>query len=267
MARADCKVCGRDDKEEIEEIAVSQGPRAAGRAAGCSHYAVMRHMANHLTGVAPEKPSFGVVVPCSPTPAFAMPPKLEPKQKPKPKPISASPPPSLAVVPYKQRFPRVAALQTEQERRHYLAELFRLGRFHGFRTTGHLSLLWDDLGPFEFAELVTRAATEANFRRGSEQARRSALLGLVEKYIKKADKKDDLKTVARLVETLARLDVPVGMDMMTALLNSDAWRVIAPGLMKKFPAAFEYVHSELVAEESRKRQALAPMTVESNQDG
>jgi hypothetical protein len=168
---------------------------------------------------------------------------------------------------YRERYPHIAGMKTASDRRRYLNDLFRLGRFHGLRTAGLLSMIWDDLGPIEFAELVSQAAIETNFRRGSDQARRVVLLGKVEQLFTKAVKANDLKTAARLLETWARLDVPVGLDMMTALLNSDAWRVIAPGLMKKFPAAFEYVHSELVAEESRKRQALAPMTVESNQDG
>jgi len=266
MARVDCKLCNRDDKEAIEEIALADGPRAAARVVGCSHNAVMRHMANHMANNTKhdvsETPTFEKVDPAT---LAQTPPK--PKPRAKQKPIPVYPTPSSAVAPYKQQFPHIAALQTAQERRHYLADLFRRGRFHGLRTSGLLSLIWDDLGPIEFAELVTQAAIETNFRRGSEQARRVVLVGKVEQLFTKAVKANDLKTAARLLETWAKLDVPIGVDMMTALLNSEAWRVIAPGLMKKFPEAFEFVHGELVAEESRKRQALAPMTAESNQDG
>ena len=262
MSRADCKVCVRNDKEEIEDIAVSKGPRAAGRAAGCSHNAIMRHMKKHLNGATSETPSFEAV---EPTPPLSVPTLSAPK--PKQKPIPVYPPSPAAVVPYKQRFPRIAALQTAQERRQYLAELFRLGRFHGFQTTGHLSLLWDDLGPCEFAELVTQAATEANFRRGSEQARRAALVSQVEVRYREAVKAKDRKTAARLLETWGRLDVPVGVDMLTALMSTTVWPILARVLRKKDPALIEELQGELVAEESRKRQALAPMTVESSQDG
>lgn len=259
MSRVECKVCGRDDQEEIEDIAVSKGPRAAGRAAGCSHNAIMRHMKNHLSGVI-EKPSFEVVEPVQPS--------SDPtRAAPKPKPIPVYPPSSSAVVPYKQRFPRIAAMQTEQERRHYLADLFRRGRFHGFETTGHLSLLWDDLGPCEFSELVTQAATEANFRRGSEQARRAALVGQVEVRYKEAVKAKDRRTAARLLEIWGRIDVPVGVDMLTAVMSSAVWPILARVLRRKDPSLIDELQGELAAEEARARAALAPMTVESSQDG
>jgi hypothetical protein len=257
MGRADCKVCHREDREEIEELAVTDGPRAAGRAAGCSHNAVMRHMAKHTSGVVLERPVFEAVAPK----------QKVPKPKPSPKPLPVIPVPSAIVAPYKRRFPRVAALVTMQERRHYLAELFRQGRFHGFRTTGHLSLLWDDLGPMEFSELVSRVAIEANFRRGSEQARRVALLSKAENALKKATDAGEWSVVARLFETLARLDVPVGVDLLTALASTQAWPLVAKELQAKFPEAAEMVLGTLVAEEARRRQVSAPVLVEADQAG
>ncbi len=248
MARADCKVCEHEDKDAIEAVALSDGPRAAGKLAGCSHNSVMRHMKKHFINPAPPRASD---------------PELKDLRAVPPRSAEAS----AVALAYKRKYPHIYGLKTASDRRRYMGDLFRLGRFHGLRTSGLLSLIWDDLGPIEFAELVSQAAMETNFRRGDLQARRVVLVGKVEQLFAKAVKANDLKTAARLLETWAKLDVPVGMDMMTALLNSDAWRVIAPGLMKKFPAAFEYVHSELVAEESRKRAALAPMTVESSQDG
>lgn len=178
-------------------------------------------------------------------------------------PIPAKPVPvgSVARATYKEKHPDIAAITTPRERRHYLANLFRLGRFDGLRTAGLLGMIWDDLGPLEFAELVSDAAIETNFRRGSEQARRVVLLGKVERLFKKAMANGDLKTAARLLETWAKLDVPVGVDMMTAMLGQEAWRVIAPKLLAKYPMVFEEMHRELVAEEARKRQALAPASV------
>jgi hypothetical protein len=281
MARIDCKLCGRDDKLRIEEIALQQGPRAAGRAAGISHNAVMRHMARHVSAQPETEPSpeetplegatesdavLESVQDTSPlpdlhpveshTPAEATPPATPEETK------------TLAVVvannKHKERFPHVAALATDIERRRYLHDLFRLGRFDGLRTAGLLSLIWDDLGPIEFAELVSRAAIEINFRRGSEQARRVVLLGKVERLFQMAVDAKDLKTAARLLETWARLDVPVGVDMLTALASTTAWPLVAKELQAKHPEAFDTVYGALVAEEARRRQVAAPALVESD---
>lgn len=166
---------------------------------------------------------------------------------------------------YKEKFPDVARLISAQDRKRYLANLFRLGKFHGLRTAGHLSLIWDDLGPIEFAELVSQVAIETNFRRGSEQARRVALLGRVERLLDAAEKDNDRKGAARLAELLLRYDVPVGTDLLTALASTAAWPLVARELQAKHPEAFNTVYSTLVAEEARKRQALAPATMETDQ--
>jgi hypothetical protein len=165
---------------------------------------------------------------------------------------------------YKARYPQVAALTTIPERRHHLSNLFRLGRFHGLRTAGHLSLLWDDLGPIEFAELISQTAIETNFRRGSEQARRVALLGRVERLFYKAAKDDDVKTAARLAELLLRYDTPVDVDLLTALASTAAWPLVARELQSKHPEAFETVYGTLLAADARKRQVAAPTLVESD---
>jgi hypothetical protein len=233
------------NKEDIESLALEEGPRAAARAVGCSHNAVMRHMKKHFINPVPPKRSD---------------PELKDLRAVAPR----SPQAAADVLAYKRQYPHIAGLKTASDRRRYLNNLFRLGRFYGLRTSGLLSMIWDDLGPIEFAELVSQAAIETNFRRGSEQARRVALLGRVEQLFQKAVKNEDLKTAARLVETLARLDIPVGVDLMTALASSHAWPIAARVLQKRDPALLEEILGELNAEEARKRQVLAPTLVESD---
>lgn len=164
---------------------------------------------------------------------------------------------------HKKQFPKTAAITDAKERRRYLMHLFNQGEFCGLRTAGHLSLLWDDLGPIEFAELVSQAAIEANFRRGSEQARRVVLLGQAEKLYRQAVKAKDLKTAARILETRARLEMPVGIDLMTALAGTEAWQLVAPKLRLISNEAFDVVYGALQAEESRRRQLSAPVTIEA----
>lgn len=248
MARSDCKVCAREDVGDIETLALEKGPRAAARVVGCSHNAVMRHMANH-TGTTPLSPkAIGEEIKAA-------------------RPTTARLPQVAAyVTAYKAKFPEVARLTSMEDRKCYLANLFRLGRFNGLRTSGHLSLIWDDLGPLEFAELISSVASETNFRRGSEQARRVALLGHVERLFFDSVKAKDRKTAARLLEIWAKLDVPVGVDLMTALASTAAWPLVARELQAKHPEAFETVYGALVAEASRKRQALAPTTIVQHDD-
>lgn len=164
---------------------------------------------------------------------------------------------------YKARFPRVASLVTHNERRRYLIELFRLGRFHGLQTAGHLALLWDDLGPLEFSELVTGAAMELNFRRGSDAARKVVLIGLLEKAVRMAVKNEDPKTVARLAEVWARVDGLTGeQGLLPASIQTEAMRLIAQEL-QRFPEAASAVHARLAAEDARKRAVLAPPVIDT----
>ena len=247
MARSDCKLCGREDVGEIEVIALERGPRAAARLAGCSHNAVMRHMANH-TGTTPVSPVAMAEEIKAIRPSTARLPQV-----------------AAYVAAYKAKFPELTKITSMADRKHYVANLFRLGRFNGLRTAGHLSLLWDDLGPVEFAELITTVAMETNFRRGADQARRVALLGRIERLIDDAVKDGDRKTAARLLEIYARYDVPVGGDMRAELLNSEAFPIVARVLRERSPETFDAIHGALVAEEARKRQALVPATLGDDQ--
>lgn len=247
MARGGCCLCGKEDeeREKLELVAIKEGPRACARLAGCSHNSVMRHMDRHFA-----KQDL---------------PKVEKTEL---KETRATPPRTPQAIQdaafYKLKYPHIVALTVYSDRKRYLVNLFRNGRFHGLRTAGLLSMLWDDLGPIEFAELVSQAAIETNFRRGSEQARRVVLIGKVETLFRKAMAKEDIKTAARLLETWAKLDVPVNVDLMTALVSTAAWPIVARELQAKAPETLDLILGALTAEEARKRQASAPITVEAS---
>jgi hypothetical protein len=255
-----CKVCAREDQARIEAIALRDGPRAAGRVADCSHNAVMRHMARHAKAV--------------PVEAEPVKPKEEPTPAPRPAPVAPSPslpkpdakPPSpprpgaAPARPLKERYPHVVAITTAHDRKRYLGKLFSQGRFEGLRTSELLSQIWDDLSMFEFSELVSQAAIEADFRRGSSQARRVTLIGMVERALRRVIKKGDDKAVPNLAKLWAQLDgvLLAETDAAVALASSQAWRIAAPVLQQRYPEALAAIHAALAAEEQKKRAALAP---------
>ena len=193
-------------------------------------------------------------------------PEPEPELEPEPEPSAPTPPPVITSTPEaaaaKLRHKRIAAKKTPIERRRYLQGLFSRGRFDGLKTAWLLSQIWDDLGPIEFAELVSQSAIELNFRRGSAQTRRVALLGKVEMLFSMAVKNKDLRAATRLLETWLKLDVPVDVDLMSAVASTAAWPLVARELQQHNPDAFERVYGVLSAEEARKRQALAPTTID-----
>lgn len=156
--------------------------------------------------------------------------------------------------------------RTTEARRRYLIDLFRQGRFYGLQTAGHLALAWDDLGALEFSELVTSAAAELNFRRGSDQARRVVLVGILEKCVRMALAQEDPKTAARLAEIWAKIDqLTAEQDLQSAALKHEAMRLIA-GALQRHPAALADVHATLAAADAQKRAALAPVTVTTEPD-
>jgi hypothetical protein len=256
-----CKVCAREDQSRIEAIALRDGPRAAGRAAECSHNAVMRHMARHAKAVAVAVVETEPTKPERDEPAASPPTPLESLPKPDPAPPPPKHPrPNAASRPLKDRYPHVAALKTPQDRKRYLAKLFAKGRFEGLRTSELLSQIWDDLSLFEFSELVSQAAIEADFRRGSSQARRVTLIGVVERAVRRVVEKGDDKAIVGLVKLWAQLDgvLLAETDASVALASSQAWRVAAPVLQQRYPEALAEVYTALAAEEQKKRAALAP---------
>jgi len=262
-----CKVCAREDQGRIEEIALNDGPRAAGRAAGCSHNTVMRHMTNHAraTGIKaePTVPSKNKPVPPSPQPPVPLPAPDPPSRAAPLAPTKRPRPGTLSARPVKERYPHIAAITAMQDRKRYLGKLFAQGRFEGLRTSELLSQIWDDLNTFEFSELVSQAAIEADFRRGSSQARRVSLIGVVERAVRRVIKKGDDKAIANLVKLWAQLDgvLLAETDAATALVSHHAWRVIAPVLQRRCPEVLAEVHGVLLDEEQKKRAALAPSTV------
>lgn len=162
----------------------------------------------------------------------------------------------------------ITALRTRRERRLYIAQLIRAGVFGRAAVSQQLQICWDDLSPLDFNELVAQAADNVQAWRGTQQARRLTMLGRIQSVYKKAIRGGDMKTALRCVEVEARLDgLGNETDLLTGLAMSSAWRIAAQTLQNHYPDALALVHANISAEESRKRQALAPMTVESSQDG
>lgn len=162
----------------------------------------------------------------------------------------------------------ITALRTLKERRAYIGQLIRAGVFGRAAVSQQLQICWNDLSPLGFTELVAQAADDVQAWRGTQQARRLTLLGRIQSVYKKAVRGGDMKTALRCVEVEARLDgLGNETDLLTGLAMSSAWRIAAQTLQNHYPDALALVHANISAEESRKRAALAPMTVESSQDG
>lgn len=240
-----CSICalGPERRADVEKMARDEGHRKAGRVFGLSYQAIGRHLApEHLIRVELATPEEAPAAPPAPP--------ANPSRKP--------------ALPYKARYPRVAALQTPDERKGYITELLRRGRFHGFRTVGHLSLLWDDLGPLEFSDLVSRAADDLNVRRGSETARRIVIARKCELIYAKAMAAGDLRTAARILATWVAVETPID-SALHAATSSQAFAVIAQAL-QQYPEALSAVHAALAAEDARKRAACAPPGMEPRPD-
>ncbi len=153
-------------------------------------------------------------------------------------------------------------------RKRYIGRLLRTGTFAGLPTLDRLRRIWPDVSMLGLAEITAQAAMEADFLRGTRQARRLVVLAKADKIYRLAMDKEDLKTALKALEFSTKVDgVSAEPDLVASLASSQAWAITARVLQAKFPEAFEAIHGELVAEESRKRQALAPMTVELSQDG
>lgn len=162
----------------------------------------------------------------------------------------------------------VATIRDYKSRKAYVGKLLRTGTFNGMPTLERLRGCWPDLTMLQLAEITAQAAMEADFLRGTRQARRLVVLAKADKIYREALDKKDLRMALKALEFATKVDgVSAEPDLVASLASSQAWAITARVLQAKFPEAFEAIHGELVAEESRKRQALAPMTVESNQDG
>lgn len=249
-----CSVCKlkKDRRVEVEAVALSDGPREAARRFKLSHQAIGRHLAadHHVRDGAPK------VSPPEAPPAAPEPAALRPLKRPRPGTVPAR--------PAKERFPYIAALTTPQERKRYLGKLFSQGRFEGLRTSELLAQIWDDLNAVEFSQLLTQASMEADFRRGSSQARRVALIGIVEQAVRRVAKRGDDKALANLVKLWAQLDgvLLAETDAAVALASSRAWQVAASVLQQRYPDAHAAIHAALAADQLKTHVALAPPVVE-----
>lgn len=153
--------------------------------------------------------------------------------------------------------------RTEAERRRYLLDLFRLGRFRGLQTAGWLAIVWDDLSFAQLSELVTTVAMELNFVRGSDVARKITLLGAIEQAIQIALRNEDVKGVANLSARWAEIDsLKTEQGLLPAASQMEAMRLIAQEL-QRFPEAASAVHARLAAEDARKRAVLAPPVIDT----
>lgn len=258
-----CVVCARPDRDKIEEIAFEKGPRETARIVGIWHSSISRHMKGHLgRQVTSVEPGEGEERDAAIEDLDAVPAVLNiPPAKHAAKEAKKAAPAERGGI-YKARFPKIAAIVGHADRKRYLARLFSKGQFHGLRTSEHLARIWDNLDLPAFAELVSQAAGEADFRRGSVQARKLAILGKVQTVLDQAIEAKDIKTAAALLKTWAQLDGVVNdIDPITALASQPYWR-LATQVLQKYPAALSEIHETLLAAEAQKRAALAPVLVQ-----
>lgn len=161
----------------------------------------------------------------------------------------------------------ITALRTRKERRAYIGQLIRAGVFGRAAVSQQLQICWNDLSPLDFTELVAQAAENVQTWRGTQQARRLTLIARTQRICKKADRAGNHLAALRCVEFEARLDgLGNETDLLNGLATSAAWRIAAQTLQNHAPDALALVYAAISAEESRKRAALAPMTVDSSQD-
>jgi hypothetical protein len=149
-------------------------------------------------------------------------------------------------------------------RKRYIGKLLRTGTFNGMPTLERLRGCWPDLTLLQLAELVAQAAMEADFLRGTRQARRLVVLAKADKIYREALANKDLRMALKALEFSTRVDgVSAEPDLVASLAASQAWAITARVLQSKHPEAFETIHAELVAEEARRRQISAPVLVDS----
>jgi hypothetical protein len=149
-------------------------------------------------------------------------------------------------------------------RKRYVGKLLRTGTFNGMPTLERLRGCWPDLTMLGLAEIVAQAAMEADFLRGTRQARRLVVLAKADKIYRESMELKDYKMALRALEFTTKVDgISAEPDLAASLASSQAWAITARVLQAKFPEAFEAIHGELVAEEARRRHVLAPAMVES----
>jgi hypothetical protein len=268
-----CTICRNPHRSYIDLAVRNQGQRATAKQFEVSRQAIQRHIEKgHCT----EPSSNTKFEPIK----FV---NLDPKSK-TPKVAAKETLPDGAVIEQPKRAPKsaldaerranagiesaLAAITDYGERKAYVGKLLRTGTFDGMLTLERLRGCWSDLSLLQLAEIVAQAAMEADFLRGTKQARRLVAIAKAERIHKECMDKGNHPTALKALEFTTKLDgLFAEADLATALAASQAWSIAAKVLQTKYPEAFEAIHGELVTEEARRRQALAPVTIEATTEG
>jgi hypothetical protein len=285
-----CRVCAHSDRAKLETSVARAGQRKTAKVFGISRQAIQRHYDPvHLEEI-------GGLIRTDAAPTEDATPFADPPVDP-PSPDDHEPDEELQADtrPHASRKRRKKRQRSRKERHERKAEpkrpkaetlmaaarlcedyiarkrliskLLRTGSFDGMPTLERLKRAWPELSMLQLAELVAQAAIESDFLRGTRQARRLVILAKADRIYRTALERKDLKTALRALEFTVRVDgISAEPDLIAALASSQAWTITARVLQSRFPEAFDAIHGELVAEEARKRQALAPATLESSSD-
>lgn len=141
----------------------------------------------------------------------------------------------------------------------YFAKRIRGGTLNGARVVEHLRANHPDLDVHELVESMEQAAQEIRFMRGTELVRRLTLVSRAEYVYRAALAAGDHKAALRVLEFIAKTDgLTAELSPLAALMASEAWRTIAPGMMARYPEAYAFAVTAIAAEEQKKRAALAP---------
>jgi hypothetical protein len=274
-----CQICQHEQRIQIDLSTQTVGQRATAKRFDVSRQSIQRHLEKGHSDDDSSASGEGTPTVSAQTPKVNTPSRtvksVKEKRPQKPqKPEKPQPPPADDVFaddaepddePEQHESKTNRAIGTIRDyanRKRYLGTLLQTGSFRGMSTLNQLQSCWPDLTMLQLAEVVAQAAMELDFFRGTRQTRRLVALARAERIFRKTMGKGDEKTALRTLEFIAKQEgTSAEPDLMAALAASQAWAIAARVLQSKFPEAFEAIHGELVAEEARKRQALAPTTV------
>lgn len=260
-----CTICNHPRRQDIEDSALDIGARKTAKAYGVSRQALGRHMAPG------HRESRGIPVPGEPDATGADLPidAVMPEDEILAAEMGVEPEPPIEGPKRPQSRPRpvvgavdIGKFLTNLERKRHIGRLLRTGAFNGMATLGRLQAAWPDLDLLGLSELVAQAAMESDYLRGTKQARRLVVLARADRLYRMALDQKDVRTALKCLEFTVRTDgVSAEPDLAVALAASQAWRIAAHSLQTRFPEALTVIHEALSAEESRKRQAIAPSTI------
>jgi len=281
-----CPIC-RNEKRVYIDIAVStQGQRATAKQFGVSRQSIQRHIDKGHCSEPIEIPPGAKLEPVKVAPreipdnpplvdetlayegiGDAKPDAPQEKAPKRRKPAKLPPPRRIVDRRTVTEHERTLATITDYpSRKAYVGKMLRTGTFNGMPTIERLKGCWPDLTYLQLAEITAQAAMEADFLRGTRQARRLVVIAKADKIYRDAMSEKDYRTALRALEFYVRVDgVSAEPDLIASLAASQAWTVAAKVLQERFPDAFDAIHGALVAEEARKRQALVPATLGDDQ--